>query len=199
MPDVSTSADKFSAAMQAAAAGGDKLKIIGEYTFVCRDAEGNELWREVVPNLLTQIGKALLLDQGLAGSAYTAVEYMGLISSTSFSAVSGGDTMTSHTGWLEAGSANAPTYSGNRLTTAWSAATTSGASAYSATKALSAGLTFTFTGSGTVQGAFLVGGSGASATIGNTGGTLYSAGTFSTPQPVVSTNTLTVSYSTTLT
>jgi hypothetical protein len=183
----------------AMAIGRDELVAKGEFVFTCRDKDGNELWRETIHNLLTQTGKALLLDQGLAGSAYTAVEYMGLISSVSFSAISGGDTMASHAGWLEAGSANAPTYSGNRLTTAWNAATLSGASAYSATKALSAGLTFTFTGSGTVQGAFLVGGSGASATIGNTSGTLYAAGTFTTPQPVVSTNTLTVSYSTTLT
>lgn len=177
----------------------DKSVIEGRFVAVCRDAEGNELWREEFDNLLTQTGKAFLLDEALAGSSYSAVEYMGLISSTSFSAVSGGDTPASHTGWLEAGSANAPTYSGTRATCAWSAATTSGASAYSATKALSAGLVFTFTGSGTVQGAFIVGGSGASATIANTGGILYSAGTFGTPQPVVSTNTLTISYSSTLT
>jgi hypothetical protein len=166
---------------------------------VCRDKDGNELWREEFDNLLTQTGKAFLLDQALAGSAYTAADYMGLISSTSFTAVSGADTPTSHSGWLEAGGANAPTYSGNRATCAWSAATTSGASAYSATKALSAALSFTFTGSGTVQGAFIVAGSGANATIGNTGGILYSAGTFGTPQPVVSTNVLTVSYQTTIT
>ena len=175
------------------------INVRGVFRFTFRDKDGRILRDQQFNNLLTQIGKALLLDQGLAGSAYTATEYMGLISSTSFSAVSGGDTMASHTGWLEAGSANAPTYSGNRITAAWSAATTSGASAYSATKALSAGLVFTFTGSGTVQGGFIVGGSGAVNTIGNTGGTLFAAGTFSTPQPVVATNTLTVTYSVTLT
>lgn len=191
--------DKFMATMGAGRAEEDKATIVGRYTVVCRDKDGVELWREEFDNLLTQIGKALLLDEGLAGSAYTATEYMGLISSVSFSAISGGDTMTSHAGWLEAGSANAPTYSGNRLTAAWNASTLSGASAYSATKQLTAGLVFTFTGSGTVQGAFLVGGSGASNTIGNTSGTLFSAGAFSTPQPVVATNTLTITYSVTLT
>jgi hypothetical protein len=199
MNNSSKTSDLLTTTMLASHKQDDKLVAVGHFSAVCRDKDGKELWREEFDNLLTQIGKALLLDQGLAGSAYTAAEFMGLISSTSFSAVSGGDTMASHAGWLEAGSANAPTYSGARLTTVWAAATTSGASAYSATKALSAGLTFTFTGSGTVQGAFLVGGTGAVSTIGSTAGTLFSAGTFATPQPVVSTNTLTVSYSVTLT
>lgn len=197
--DTMQASDKFTLGMAARWIIKDKNSLRGHFSAVCRDADGKVLWKEEFDNLLTQIGKALLLDQGLAGSSYTAVEYMGLISSVSYSAVSGGDTMSSHAGWLEAGSANAPTYSGNRLTTAWSASTLSGASAYSATKQLSAGLVFTFTGSGTVQGAFLVGGSGASNAIGNTSGTLFAAGAFSTPQPVVATNTLTVTYSVTLT
>lgn len=191
--------DRFIAAMVAHREDEERVVARGHFTAVCRDRYGNEIWTEEFDNLLTQIGKALLLDEGLAGSSYTATEYMGLISSVSFSAISGGDTMSSHSGWLEAGSANAPTYSGTRLTAAWNASTLSGASAYSATKQLSAGLVFTFTGSGTVQGAFLVGGSGASNTIGNTSGTLFSAGAFSTPQPVVATNTLTITYSVTLT
>lgn len=197
--ETSRATDRLETAMNAAGPVSDVIKALGRFTAVCRDKDGKEIWQETFDNLLTQVGKALLLDQGLAGSAYTAVEYMGLISSASFSTVSGGDTMSSHAGWLEAGAANAPTYSGTRLTTVWNASTLSGASAYSATKALTSGLVFTFTGTGTVQGAFTVGGSGATATIGNTAGTLFSAGTFTTPQPVVATNTLTVSYSVTLT
>lgn len=197
--DVSKVVDKFLVGMAAGHGLAEVGALRGHFEMVCRDSEGNVLWTEEFDNLLTQIGKALLLDQGLAGSTYTATEYMGLISSVSFSAVSGGDTMSSHAGWLEAGTTNVPTYSGNRLTAAWSAASVSGASAYSATKQLSAGLIFTFTGSGTVQGAFLVGGSGAANTIMGTGGTLFAAGTFTTPQPVVATNTLTVTYSVTLT
>lgn len=192
MTDRAHAGDLFSAAMGAGTKVLDEAMVIGRFIAVCRDADGTELWSEEFDNLITTVGKNFLLDQALAGSAYTAAEFMGLISSTSFSAVSAADTMTSHAGWLEAGSANAPTYSGNRDTCAWSAAS-------GGVKALSAGLVFTFTGTGTVQGAFIVGGSGASATIANTGGTLYSAGTLATPQPVISTNTLTLSYSTTLT
>ena len=63
--------------------------------------------------------------------------------------------MASHTGWLEAGGADAPpTYTGNRKTAAWSAATAGG-------KALSAALAYAMTGTGTVKGAFLVYGTAA--------------------------------------
>lgn len=199
MIDQSASGDRFSAQMRSAQNAGDVLCVEGRFIAICRDADGTELWREEFHNLLTQTGKAALLDLALAGSSYTAADYMGLISSASFSALSGADTMASHGGWLEAGNANAPTYSGTRKTCAWDAASVSGASAYSATKALTAGLVFTFTGSGTVEGAFIVMGGGASSAIDNTGGILYAEGTFSTPQPVVATNTLTVNYSTTLT
>lgn len=199
MNDGSRSIDRLVASMAARGPVDDRLGIRGHFSFVCRDSEGHVLWREERDNLLTQVGKAFLLDMALAGSAYTASEYMGLISSASFGSLSGGDTMPSHPAWLEAGTTNAPTYSGTRIACVWSAATVSGASAYSATKSLSAGLIFTFTGTGTVQGAFIVGGTGVSSAIGNTGGTLIAEGTFTTPQPVVATNTLTVSYSLTMT
>lgn len=136
-------------------------------------------------NLVVTVGKNFLLDNGMAGSAYTAAFFMGLVSLVSYSAIVAGDTQASHAGWLEAGGANAPTYSGVRKTTAWSAAS-------AGSKALSAGLVFTFTGSGTVKGCFLT----TVSTVDGTTGTLFSAGLFSGgDQPVVSTNTLTVSYS----
>lgn len=176
----------------------DGLKATGRYVATLRDAEGVVLWRKEFDNLLTQIGKAFLMDEALGGSSYTAAGYMGLISSVSYSVISGGDTMTSHSGWLEAGATNAPTYSGTRATLGWSAATTSGSPNYTATKQLSSAASFTFTGSGTVEGAFIVLGSGAEDTIDNTGGTLYSAGAFGSPQAVSSGNVLTVEYSTTI-
>lgn len=141
------------------------------------------------PNLVTDVGARYLLDNGLAGSAYTAAFFLGLISSTSYSAVAAGDTMASHAGWLEAGATNAPAYSeSTRRTAAWSAAA-------SRSKALSAGLVFTFTNSGTVRGPFLT----TNSTKDGTTGTLYSAGLFTGgDQPVVNTNTLTVSYTASL-
>jgi len=171
----------------------EKAEAHGKFRIECRDKDGNIKWVEEIDNVVTTVGKNAALDAYLAGSAYTVTgPFMGLISSTSFSAVAAADTMSSHAGWLEAGTANTPTYTGPRKTAAWSAA--SGGS-----KALSAALSFAITGSGTVKGCFLVFGSGAVSTIDNTSGVLYSAGLFSGgDKAVVNTDTLNVSYTASL-
>ena len=154
---------------------------------------GQVIWEDTFPNTVVTVGKNLALDTYLAGSSYSVTgPYMGLISSTTFSAIAAGDTMSSHAGWLEAGLGNAPTYSGNRKTAVFSAAA-------SGSKALSSALSFAITGTGTVKGAFLVFGSGASATKDNTSGTLYSAGLFSGgDRAVINGDTLSVSYTASL-
>ena len=141
---------------------GEQAEAHGRYEVECIGADGKLKWRDTIENVVATVGKNLALDTFLAGAAYTVVgPYMGLISSTSYSATAAGDTMASHAGWLEAGGTNAPTYSGNRKTAVWSAAA-------SGSKALSAALSFAITGTGTVKGAFLAYGSGASATKDNT-------------------------------
>jgi len=165
----------------------------GRYEIECIGADGILKWREIINNIVQTVGKNLALDTFLAGSAYTVTgPYMGLISSTSYTGVAAGDTMASHAGWIEAGGANAPTYSGNRRTAVWSTAA-------SGAKALSAALSFAITSSGTVKGAFICYGSGALNTKDNTGGILWSAGTFATgDKAVVNGDTLNVNYSTSL-
>ena len=181
------------AAVIRGSAQGEAANAQGRYEIECVGADGRVKWREVIPNVVCTVGKNLMLDTALAGTAYTVVgPYMGLISSVSYTAVAAADTMASHAGWLEAGGANAPTYTGNRKTAVWSAATAGG-------KALSAALGYAMTGTGTVKGAFLVFGTGAVATKDDTGGTLWSAGTFTTgDKAVVNGDTLNVSYSTSL-
>lgn len=154
-----------------------------------RDAEGNVLHEETFENLVTDQGANDMLDKYLAGSAYTAAWYLGLISSASYSAIAAANTAASHAGWLEAGATNAPAYSGARKTAAWSAAA-------ARAKALSTGLVFTFTSSGTVKGCFLQ----SASAVDSTTGVMFSAGLFTGgDQPVVATNTLTVTYTMTLT
>jgi hypothetical protein len=172
---------------------GECAEAHGRYEVECIGADGKLKWREVIENVVATVGKNLALDTFLAGSAYTVTgPYMGLISSTSYSAVAAGDTMASHAGWLEAGGTNAPTYSGNRKTAVWSTAA-------SGSKALSAALSFAITSTGTVKGAFLCFGSGALNTKDNTAGTLWSAGTFTTgDKAVVNGDTLNCNYSSSL-
>lgn len=167
----------------------EQANAIGTYVAELFDKDGNLKWREEFPNLVTTQGKNFLLDNGLAGSGYTAAFFLGLISSVSYTAIVAGDTAASHTGWTEAGVTNAPTYSGVRKTAVWSAAS-------AGSKALSAALSFTFTGAGTVKGCFLSTASAVDATTGS----LYSAGLFGSGDRtgIISGDVLNVSYSTSL-
>lgn len=171
----------------------EQAEAHGRFTVECIGADGAVKWTDTAENVVATVGKNLALDTFLAGAAYTVVgPFMGLISSTSYSAVAAADTMSSHAGWLEAGTANAPTYTAPRKTAAWS-------SASAGSKALSSALSFAITGSGTVKGCFLVYGTGAVTTIDNTSGTLYSAGLFTGGDKVViNTDTLNVSYTASL-
>jgi hypothetical protein len=161
----------------------------GFYTVECRDANGNLKWTDVIDNLVTTAGKNFALDTILAGSGYTAAWCMGLLSSVSYTGISAADTMASHAGWTEAGSANAPTYSQSaRPAPAWSAAS-------SGNKATSVGVVFSITSAGTVKGCFLT----TVSTKDGTTGTLYSAGLFSGGDKVLANaDTLSVSYTASL-
>lgn len=162
-----------------------EMDVHGYYIVECFDIDGNLKWRDEIHNLVTTVGKNLLLDSFLAGSSYTTTIYMGLKGTGSAAA---GDTMASHAGWLEVGGANAPTYSGTRKTPSFSAAS-------SGSKQTSSAVTFGITSSGTVAGVFTVMSTGASTTIDNTGGTLFSAGDFSGgSRSVINGDTLSVTY-----
>lgn len=191
--------DHAQVTMQSNVAGSETVGIEGVYHVVCKDAEGNVKWEDSFPNLVNAVGKQLMLDTLLAGSAYTTVgPYLGLINGASptFTAA---DTMTSHAGWTEfinytvGGSAV-------RGTASFSAATSSGTTPSNVTTKSASAITYTITGAGgTVGGCFLVTGSGASSTQSNTSGTLYSAGAFATAKVTTVGDTVSVTYSTTAT
>ena len=166
----------------------------GRFTFECYGPDGELKWTDTIENVVCTVGKNVMLDAALAGSAYTVVgPFLGLISSVSYGAGPvAGDTMASHAGWTEAGGTNAPTYTAPRKTCVWSAAA-------SGSKALSAPLSYAIQSAGTIKGAFLVYGTGALATIDNTAGTLWSSGLFAGGDKLLgSGDTLNVNYSTSL-
>lgn len=169
----------------------ESMMAIGLFHATCLTEHGEVRWEDEFPNTVVTVGKNLILDQALAGSSWTATgPFMGMISSASYTAIAAGDTMTSHAGWLEAGSSNAPTFSA-RITTngGWSAAS-------AGAKALSSALSFAITGAGTLKGVFLVGSTGAVVTLMNTSGTLISAGLFTGgDRAVLTSDTVNVSYS----
>lgn len=168
----------------------EHLKIKGKFEIKCFDKDGVIKWIDHIDNTVATVGKNLALDTILAGSAYTVTgPFMGLVSSVSYSAISVADTMASHAGWLEAGNAHAPTYTGSRPTCAFSAAS-------AGTKSLSSVTSYTMSGGGTVKGCFVVYGSGAVNTVDNTSGTLLSIGLFSGGDRLVqSGDIITVNYS----
>ena len=197
--EISNFGDHAEATMQSNVAGSETVGIEGYYHVECRDADGNLKWAEEFPNLVNAIGKELMLDTLLSGSSYTTVgPYLGLISGAA-PTFAAGDTMASHGGWTEFTNY---TVGGSpvRGTASFSAATSTGSSPTNVTTKTASAITYTITGGGgTVGGCFLVTGSGASSTQGNTSGTLYSAGAFATAKITTAGDTVSVTYSTTAT
>lgn len=156
----------------------------GVYSVECVGPDGVVKWRDTIANLVTTAGKNDALDKYLAGSAYTAAWYVGLIDLTSYSAVAAGDTSSSHAGWLES-----TAYSNaNRIAATFAAA--SGGS-----KATSAASAFSINATATIKGCFLI----TNNTKGGTTGILYSAGLFSGgDKAVANLDTLNVSYTASL-
>jgi hypothetical protein len=196
--ELSSFGDNAVATMQSNVTGAETMGIEGSYHVVCHDADGNLKWEERFPNLVVAVGKQLMLDTLLKGSSYTVVgPYLGLISGTGNTFLAA-DTMSSKT-WTEFANY---TVGGSavRGTAVFASATSSGSSPSNVTTSAATAVTYTITGGGgTVGGCFLVTGSGASATISNTSGTLYSAGDFATAKVTTAGDTVSVTYSTTAT
>lgn len=186
MSDLLKAGELVGAAMTANTATDETGAIEGHYCLECRDAQGNLLWSDKIENLVVTAGQNQLLASGIAG---TGTQYMGL---TNGGTPNAADTMASHSGWIELGGTNAPPYTGNRASLTF-ANPSGGSMATSSTNS------FVFNGaSGTVGGAFVVFGSGASATKDSTTGVLLSAGTLAAAQPVINGNTIQMSYTLTL-
>jgi hypothetical protein len=191
--------DKAEISLQAGAAQNEVMGVEGAYYVECRDADGNLKWSENFPNLVNALGKQLMLDTLMKGSSYSVTgPYLGLIGTTS-PTFAASDTMTSHSGWTEF-TAYTVSSSAVRGTASFATSTSTGVSPSNVTTSTATAITYTIvTPGGNVTGCFLTLGAGASSTIGNTGGTLYSAGAFGTAKAVTAGDTVSVTYSTTAT
>ncbi len=191
--------DNAQVVLHANTAAAETTSIEGHYHVVCRDKDGNIKWEEQFPNLVVAVGKQLMLDTLLKGSSYSVTgPFLGLISGSG-NTFSASDTMSSHAGWTEFTNY---TVGGStvRGTAVFGSATSSGSTPTNVTTSLASAITYTITGGGgTIGGCFLVTGSGASSTQGNTSGTLYSAGAFGTAKATTAGDTVSVTYSTTAT
>jgi hypothetical protein len=181
-----TATDKVEAATKYNTMPSDTIGIGGHYTAVCYSVDGFIKWTDEIDNIVTTVGRNFTLDTAFGNTAGGAVVMCLKGTGTAVAA----DTQASHASWLEVGGANAPTYSGNRPTPSFSAAS-------SGSKATSSAVSFAITSTGTVAGCFI--NIGGSATKDSTTGTLFSAGDFSSSKSVVSGDTIAVTYTATLT
>jgi len=194
--------DVASASVTRGAPHEETLGIQGWYDVKCYDSEGNLKWEDTAPNLVMAVGKQALFDYyfgatGTAGGTASGTNYLGLCGGTA--TYTAADTMSSHT-WSEVGLANAPTYTGNRQSINWTAASSSGTTPTNVTTKTGGAITFAMTSSGTVNGCFINCGASASATKDSTTGVLYSAGNFTGgSKTVASGDSLAVTYTTTAT
>ena len=175
-------ADVCEASVIRGASHKEATSISGYYTVECFGADGQLKWKDDIHNLVTTVGLNLTCDTVLGNSAAGAI-YMGLKGTGTPSAA---DTQASHGTWNEVGGSNAPTYTGNRQTPTFSAAS-------GGVKTTSSAVVYSMTGSGTVAGCFI--NIGGSATKDNTTGTLFSAGDFTAGSKIVTSgDTLSVTY-----
>lgn len=144
---------------------------------------GNVIGKYDVKNLVVDVGLNKMLDVMFDAVTQITAWYIGLISSSGYTAIAAADTMSSHAGWTEF-----TAYSeGTRV--AWDPATAASKSITS-----NAVAEFTISSSGTVKGLFLTSGSAKSGTT----GTLWCATLFPSDVPVVSSDVLRVTYTTSL-
>lgn len=141
----------------------EAIALSDRFEVECFDENGILKWRDTIKNLVVDVGLDDVLDKYLRGSTYSAVHYVGLTDGTP--TVVAGDTMASHTGWVEVTAYDEAV----RQTATWG--TVSGKSVdNSASKAV-----FTISTNATVLGGCCL---CTNSTKGGTSGILYGAGAF---------------------
>jgi hypothetical protein len=158
----------------------------GVFTVKCFDKDGNLKWEESAHNLVVNEGLQLMNDEFFTGSSYTAAWYLGLVTGPGAgNTYAAGDTMASHTGWVE----NQDYSELVRQTATFGSATLADPSVIDNSGSVAV---FSINGTATIAGAFLTDDD----TKGGTAGKLFSVSNFTAPgdRSVVSGDTLNVTY-----
>jgi hypothetical protein len=145
--------------------------------------KGKLLDQFTIPNGQTVEGLNKFLDVMFHGTTAIGTWYLGLIDSASYSALSENDTMGSHAGWIEAVAYDEATRP------AW---TEGAASSKSMTNA--SAVVFTINATKTIKGIFVTSGSAKSGTT----GTLFATSLFTAERAVLDDDTLSITYTVTL-
>jgi hypothetical protein len=158
------------------------LDLFGCFPIVEHWRDGIKIGEYPIGNGVTNVGKNSILDiyfnsgTQIASSSWV----IGLIDNSGFTALAASDTMGSHAGWTE--------FTGYSQSTrvAWGQGSASSQTVTNGTPG-----TFDCSSSGTVNGIFIT----SNSTKGGTSGLLWSNGSFGAPVPVVSGDSLKISYS----
>lgn len=163
-------------------------KAKGVFVAVCRNPDGSVAWSSTFSNGTTDEGRTYMQEAAFKAGSQEALWYIGLISSSSFTALSTLDTAASHSGWIENTDYSETTRRqwdvGAPVSSAGTTTVTSGSPAV-----------FTASQSTSVKGAFLA----SSATKSGTSGVLWATGVFIAVQPLNLGQTLSITYQTSLT
>jgi hypothetical protein len=182
MREVAVSGDQIGAALVAAGLLHEVAAAPRAiFHFECHDAKGNLKWTDTITNVVTTEGKNAILAT-MFGATAKASWFVGLKGA---GAAAVGDTAATHAAWAEVHTQ----YSEGARPAYAPGTAASGSLNNSASKAV-----FTFTGSATVAGAFLI----SNSTKGGTTGTLYNAGDFSASRTVAAGDTLSVTVTLTI-
>jgi hypothetical protein len=77
------------------------LGVGGYFTVECYDADGVKRWEERAKNGVSNAALNDLLNVYLRNTSQTAAWYLGLVDNASYTSFAPGDTMSSHSGWIE--------------------------------------------------------------------------------------------------
>jgi hypothetical protein len=183
-----TALDACGTSVERGAPVAETLGIKGRYDVVCVGEDGQIKWTDSIENLVVTVGKNYLLDNFFNGSIPAGPWYMGLVDNASFTAYAAGDTLTSHTGWLENLGYTISGSSVNRATVSWTPAASAGSKTASV-------VAFTINATSTILGALMTTTQARNTTSNGGAGILYSAGTFTGgARSVISGDTLNVTY-----